>query len=75
MEWGHIHVGFHGQVHMDSMEQFYMDSVGIPWNEAPFPWETALSKIMSPNRIEPSASQANHVSTSRTILLPHHGTI
>jgi hypothetical protein len=54
MEFGHIHLEFHGQVHMDSMEQvhvdsmeqFQMDSVDIPWNNTPFPWETALSKIM-----------------------------
>jgi hypothetical protein len=33
-------------IHMDSMEQFHMDSMEIPWNKAPFPWETTLSKIM-----------------------------
>jgi hypothetical protein len=54
MEFGHIHLEFHGQVHMnsmeqvhvDSMEQFQMDSVDISWNNTLFPWETALSKIM-----------------------------
>jgi hypothetical protein len=38
--------GFHGTFQVDSMEQFHMDCVEIPWNKAPFPWETALSKIM-----------------------------
>jgi hypothetical protein len=67
MEFRHIHNGLHGQVHMDSMEQFHMDSVKIPWNKAPFPWETPLSRIMSPFGIEHSTPQANHVSTLNTI--------
>jgi hypothetical protein len=41
-----VHVDSMEQVHVDSMEQFQMDSVDIPWNNTPFPWETALSKIM-----------------------------
>jgi hypothetical protein len=44
MEWL-IPYGFHMDS-TDSMEQFQMDSVDIPWNNTPFPWETALSKIM-----------------------------
>jgi hypothetical protein len=68
MEFGHIHLEFYGQVHMDSMEQFHMGSVEIPWNKAPIPWETPLSKIMSPLRIEHSSPQADHVSTPTTIL-------
>jgi hypothetical protein len=71
-EFGHIHLGFHGQVHMDSMEQFHMDSVEIPWNKAPFPWETPLSKIMSPLRIEHLPPRADHVGTPMTILQLHH---
>jgi hypothetical protein len=43
MEFGHIHLGFHGTFQVESMEQFHMDSVEIPWT---FLWETALSKIM-----------------------------
>ena len=27
MEFRHIHHGFHGQVHMDSMEQVHMESM------------------------------------------------
>jgi hypothetical protein len=71
-EFGHIHLGFHGQVHMDSMEQFHMDSVEIPWNKAPFPWETPLSKIMSPLRIEHLPPRADHVGTPMMILQLHH---
>jgi hypothetical protein len=37
MEWGHIHLRFHGTFQVDSMEQFHMDSMEIPWNKAPFP--------------------------------------
>jgi hypothetical protein len=55
MEWL-IPYGFHmdstdsiwnlGISTLNSMEQFQMDSVDIPWNNTPFPWETALSKIL-----------------------------
>jgi hypothetical protein len=68
-QWGHIHPwipwnipgGFHGTIHMDSVE--------IPWNKAPFLWETALSKIMSPFRIEHSTPQEDHMGTLKEILL------
>jgi hypothetical protein len=75
MEFGHIHLEFHGQVHMDSMEQFHMDSMEIPWNKALFLWETPLSKIMLPSRIEHLPPQAYHMGTPKAILQLHHTTI
>jgi hypothetical protein len=59
--------GFHGTFQVDSMEQFHMDSVEIPWNKAPFPWETAVSKIMSPFRIEHLTLSEDHVGTRKAI--------
>ena len=58
MECRHIHLGFHGTVHMDSMEQipFHGNSAGIPENQ---PYLINKNSSNAENRTP--ASGRNHV--------------